>query len=408
MKRRSPLLFLLIMIAVPALSITSIFGQQDGQDSTKPTRKAPSRPRIIEPPRKIPSPPPYMQPQIFLSGTVIREDGTPPPFGTAIELDCRGSVTREAIVDSSGRFSFQVGDANRIGRIGPDASERMNVSPFNEDSVTRSPFETFDASTYPNTMNPANLMGCELRAQLAGYRSTQVRINTSVRQGLNEIGTIVIYPNGKVRGTTVSAANLLAPKSAQKALKKAVKALRKNKLDEAENLLKSAIQTYSQYGEAWVNLGELYQKRNRNDEAWRAYTRAIETDGLFVKPYLKLGWLASREQKWQIAAEYTDKALDLDPVSYPEMHYLNALANFNLGNLDMAEKRAQQEQRLDRQCRFPQVFIILANIYILRNDTERSIEAMRNYLKHAPNAVDADIVRSRLKSQERLLSAGKN
>jgi tetratricopeptide (TPR) repeat protein len=404
--RALPLTLKIIILVIFALP--SALAQQGGQQgggtggTSGSGSKDPSRPSVITPPRELPKTPQRVPPLIFISGKVIQEDGTPPPFGTVIELDCRGSVTREAMVNTNGGFSFQVGDPNRLGQVLPDASERMEDSPFNDDSSIKGPFASMFPSGNQPGMYQSRIMGCELRAQMSGYRSTVVRIGAAPQQGPNDIGTILVYRTERIRGTTVSATNLLAPKAAKKSVSKAKKALQKNKLEEAGKLLKAALDAYPQYGEAWVELGVLFMQRNQYDEARIAFAKAIETDKLFVNPYIQLGWLASIEQKWQEAADYTEKSLELDPITYADMYYLNALANYNLNKLDLAEKRAKQEQRLDPQYRFPQTFLILANIRAMKNDTEGSILELRNYLKHAPNAEDAGIIRSRLQAKEKL------
>jgi tetratricopeptide (TPR) repeat protein len=127
---------------------------------------------------------------------------------------------------------------------------------------------------------------------------------------------------------------------------------------------------------------------------------------LYVKPYIGLGWLASLEQNWEEAAAYTGEAVNLDPITFPVAHFLYALANLNLRNLDLAEKSARQYQRLDPECQFASVFLILSNVYAMRNDDARSIEEMRNYLKHAPDAPNAEAIKSRL--EEKLAKAAVN
>jgi tetratricopeptide (TPR) repeat protein len=390
---------MLLIFALP-----SALAQQGGATggTSVPAAKEPSRPTVINTPRELPRIPQRVPPLIFITGKVIQEDGTPPPFGTVIELDCRGSVTREALVNTNGSFSFQLGDPNRLGSVTPDASERIGDSPFSEDLSIKGSYESMFPSTTQAGRYPSRIMGCELRAQMSGYRSTAIRIDAAPQQGQNEIGTILVYRTERIVGTTVSATNLLAPKAARKSVEKARKALQKDKFDDAEKLLKSALDIYPRYGEAWSELGVLYLRRNQNEAARTAILKAMETDKMFVKPYIQIGWLASIEQKWQEAADYTEMALELDPITYPDMYYLNSLANYNLNKLDLAEKRARQEQRLDPRYRFPQVFLILANIYAMKNNSEGTILEMRNYLKHAPNAPNADLIRLRLQAQESL------
>jgi len=73
---------------------------------------------------------------------------------------------------------------------------------------------------------------------------------------------------------------------------------------------------------------------------------------------------------------------------------MNALANLELNRLDIAEKSARQEQRLDSHHRIPQVSLILATILSKRNDAQGTINQLQDYLKYAPNAKDAPAVRS--------------
>ena len=72
---------------------------------------APKIPRVPPPPPDpSTSPPPQnmeLTPDlIIISGRVIKDDGSPPPFGTVIERDCGGAVIKEELVDSNGNFNF--------------------------------------------------------------------------------------------------------------------------------------------------------------------------------------------------------------------------------------------------------------------------------------------------------------
>src|SRR5512145_322207 len=93
----------------------------------------PKTPVIVPTIPQAPTRPPEYQKipdLIFISGSVIQEDGTPPPFGTEIEVDCGDTVTREATTSSDGHYGFQIGSVNRIGRVMPDASDPFGQDPF--------------------------------------------------------------------------------------------------------------------------------------------------------------------------------------------------------------------------------------------------------------------------------------
>jgi tetratricopeptide (TPR) repeat protein len=361
--------------------------------STAP--KATPPPVIITAPPTLELPPREMHP-IYMSGSVMREDGSLPPFGAIIEMDCGGAKTREAIVSPNGRFSFQYGGAQRLRNIVPDASDgfgRIN----DEDWIYWNPNQSGQGSRIETTTPLAvRLSGCDLRAQIPGYRSSVLRLNGANLETVNELGDIVVYPLARVKGTVVSVTSLSAPKAARNLLQRAQKAFQKEKYEECEALLQDAVGSHPQYGEAWLLLGQAYQRQNLFGKARDSYQKAIETDSLYVTPYVRMGWLSSLEQKWQEAADITEQALDLDPVNFPDAYYLNALANYNLRNWDHALKRAEQAIRRDSDHQFPNAHLILANLFLLKNDSTSARTEMLQYLKFAPNAPEAAHVRARL------------
>jgi len=401
--RPSRLIPLLLLLLLPV----ALFAQQssapkDTTPSTPSVPAAPAAPRVVPQPGifAVPDfrlPPREIQP-IFLAGTVMREDGSPPPFGTIIELDCGSSKTREASVGPNGYFAFQYGGAQRFSSIVPDASEGTGHI-NDEDAIYWNPLRSSsDSRIETTTPLYIRLSGCDLKAQIAGYRSSSLTLNATNLTRVNTLGTIIVYPLERVRGTVVSAASLMAPKKAKEKMKRARKALEKGKDGECEALLREAIAEYGDYGEAWLELGKLQQQRKRYPEAREAFGRALAGDALYVPPYVALGWLNALEQRWEEAADVIEKALDLDPVSFPEAYYLSALAHYNLGEYDRAGKRAEQTVLRDSTHQFPKIHLIRANLFSLRRDPAAADEAMRLYLRHAPDAPEAEQVRARLEN----------
>ncbi len=247
------------------------------------------------------------------------------------------------------------------------------------------------------------LMGCELRAVLPGYRSSWVILAPSQLTGrMMEVGTLVLCPIGKVSGTTVSATSLQAPKAAKKAMERAEKALLKEKYEEAEKNLKSALEAYPKYAAASFRLGQTYQQQRRIEDARLAFAKALEMDSNYVNPYIALARIAAQEQKWEEVIAHTDRGLALDPLDFPDGFVLNAIANYNLKNLAAAEGSARKAQRLDSLHRYPQGHLVLANVLRQRRDPVGEAEQLRNYLKYAPAASNTETVRSRLLELEKI------
>ncbi len=342
---------------------------------------------------------------IFITGYVMQEDGTPPPFGTEIELDCGDTITREATVNSDGHYGFQVGSSNRIGRVMPDASDQIETDPFDMSTAgtASSAYGVLKSST--RTPLSIRLLRCEVRAQHPGYRSSSARMVAGEIGGYTEVDPIIIYRIEKVQGTTVSVTSLMAPKEVRKSIERASKALKNSKFGEAEELLKSSIEKYPKNAEAWFLLGQAYHLQSRNEDAEDSYGKAIGIDSFFVRPYIPLARLALAQDSWEEAAELTDRALELDPVTFPEAYMLNALSYYYLEDMETAERSARRGQRLDFAKQYPQMHLILSNILTRKNDEPGSIQEMRLYLKAAPDAPDAPLVRSRIQEKERLLKA---
>jgi TolA-binding protein len=100
-------------------------------------------------------------------------------------------------------------------------------------------------------------------------------------------------------------------------------------------------------------------------------------------------------------AELTDRVLALDAYDYPAMYFFNAVANYNLGKIDVAEKSARSAKRLDSQHRIPRIEFLLANILAARQDYPAAAEEMRSYLKFVPDGPDAAQAKMQLAELEK-------
>ena len=83
-------------------------------------------------------------------------------------------------------------------------------------------------------------------------------------------------------------------------------------------------------------------------------------------------------------------------MEFPGAYFINAQANYKLGNLEIAEERAKTGQRLDLEHAYPQIYLIMANISAKKGNRESFIKGLENYLTYAPDAPDAAAIRERL------------
>jgi tetratricopeptide (TPR) repeat protein len=117
--------------------------------------------------------------------------------------------------------------------------------------------------------------------------------------------------------------------------------------------------------------------------------------------------ISLRDKNWRDAADTAQRALKLDPFDFPQAYLFSAIANYNLKNLDAAEKSAREGQKIDTQHRYPKLEHVLGVLLAEKQDFPAAAEHMRSYLKFAPEAQDAGIVKKQLTEIEKLSSAGK-
>jgi tetratricopeptide (TPR) repeat protein len=220
-----------------------------------------------------------------------------------------------------------------------------------------------------------------------------------------DIGTILVHRIADNEGRAVSATALSAPKNAKKALQKGYDLEKKKELDQAATSFQQAVDAYPKYAEAWFELGRVQAAQAQTELAHKSFDEAIRADSKFVRPYIEISLLELHAQRWQELADITDKALRLDPFSFPQAFFLNALAYYNLKHVDLAEQSARRAQKLDTRHQIPQVSRLLGVILADRHDYAGAAEQMRDYLRFAPQEKDAADVRSQLEAFEKQLAS---
>jgi tetratricopeptide (TPR) repeat protein len=350
---------------------------------------------------------PPIQTPIFLSGKVMMADGAPLPPGISIQRVCQGLPRTVAYTDSKGNFSFQWGD---YAGITPDASEPGSMGSMTGGGGGLSGMSgggSQMSNRSSSGMGPqGGMMGgsigaCELRASLAGYTSDTVNLFMHRAMDNPDVGRIILHRNTAVEGVAVSATSLNAPKDARKAYEHGLALLHKGKQADAGKDFEKAVGIYPTYADAWVELGRLRVADQQAEPAREAFKKAMSADSKLVGPYLELGLMSAREQNWQDSAQFLDKALQLDPVDFPQAWYVDAVANFNLKKLEPAEKSARQAVKMDPQHRNPRADYLLGLVLMEKRDYAGAAAELKNYLAMAPAADNHEEVRKQLEQLEK-------
>jgi tetratricopeptide (TPR) repeat protein len=339
-----------------------------------------------------------VQRPIYFSGRVMMDDGTAPPEPVTIMMVCGGHPRPQAYTDNKGRFSFSPGQNQGMFA---DAS----TGGFGDvGGLSRSS----SRNTMPGMgrgMSSSELMSCELRADLPGFRSDNV--NLAGRRSLDnpDVGTIVLHRLANVEGFTYSMTTANAPKEAKKAYDKGKDLAKKGKSAEAEAQFQKAVEAYPKYALAWSELGKLQAQQKKNDVAHKSFEQAVEADPKYVDPHLGLLQLDVAARDWNRIAEESEKVVKLNPYNYPQAWFFNSVANYNLGKKDVAEKSAKEASKLDVDHKNPKISHLLGLLLAERGDYAGAKDQLLNYLNFAPLAPDADAVKKQLGELERVMGA---
>jgi Flp pilus assembly protein TadD len=298
----------------------------------------------------------------FLAGRVVLEDGSPPPEPVPILRTCGGKVgVPLGFTDAEGGFSFGFG-TSPAARV--DVQNTLGADPFG------SGFE--------------DMNGCDLSAVATGYSSDSIDLSNRRLLDSPDVGTIVLHRLQGARGSVFSATTVLATKDARKAYEKGHDRARKEDYDEAVSEYEKAVQAAPRFAAAWYELGLVHQMQGHVDDARRAYQEAGAADPNYVKPYRQLAALSFQAQDWTAVAEATKRLLWLDPVSYPDAYFYDAVAHFYQGDVAAAEKSAREVVRLDANGRIPRARYVLAAILIEKKDYAGAAALLREYVTLAP------------------------
>jgi hypothetical protein len=338
---------------------------------------------------------------MFLLGRVATSDGTRLPNDALVERVCTGGVRQQVHASSNGEFSMQLGSRNDsfLDATGDQPSQNTVNSKTSEMGIPR-----------------RSLANCELRASVSGFDSSVISL-VDLNGSLSsvDVGAIVVQRRTKIEGMTLNASAYQAPKDARKAYEKGLEAEKKNKIADAHKYFGKAVEIYPKYVNAWYQLGTVLQKENQNDAARSAFTHATTIDTKFLPPFLSLAVMAYQAENWAAVLTFTRHILDLDPLNhvagyvwdldplnYSDAYFYNALANYKLNKFADAEKSGLKAEQVDLPTRFPQVHLLLAELFARKNDYPIAISEIQTYLELVPHAKEADQVRERLAKLQKL------
>jgi len=343
---------------------------------------------------------------MFLGGRVATNDGAPVPNDVLVERVCNNRAHQGVYASPHGDFSMQLGSrADSFSEAGADPTPPYGVA--GKDSVVG--------------ISRRELTNCELRVSASGFHSRVISLlDLDTFAFRIDVGIIVMQRGTKIEGMTLSATPYKAPKDARRAYEKGLQAERNGKLADARKYFETAVETNPSFASAWFQLGTVLQKENQKVAARTAYTQATITNTTFLPPYLSLASMAYEAENWTEVlnltghildldplnhADVTGYTLDLDPSNYAEAYFYNAVANYKLNKIEAAERSGVKAEHVDLRTRYPELHLLLAEIFARQNNYALAVTEIQTYLALTPHAKDADQARKQLAKLERLNSS---
>jgi len=115
--------------------------------------------------------------------------------------------------------------------------------------------------------------------------------------------------------------------------------------------------------------------------------------------------IAQHEQHWHELIQFSEKLLALNPVSFPDGWFSNALGNFCLQNFAAAEKSARRGLEVDSEHRVIQLEYLMGVILLKRSDYDGAAQHLRIFMSHATRPTDIAEAQKQLDETARLSAA---
>jgi tetratricopeptide (TPR) repeat protein len=325
---------------------------------------------------------------LYVEGQIINENGQAPADPISVKLNCGMRNLQTIKTDIRGYFRFALGVGTQANADFSAADETPSSSILTGMNVPGG-YSGFGTSSN-------GLTGCDIRISVPGFVPMDVPITDPASLGVIDIGVLELRRIGTAPAGSVSATSLLVPNNARKEFDQGVKDLRSNRLPQATQHLERAVGAYDKYAAAWMELGKAYAANHEMAKARQSFEKAIASDSKYAPPYVSLGAVQLEDQDYEGALENIAKATEIDPtIIVGVAGYVQGVANWRLNRLAAAQESLLQAEKAPH-ANTPQLHVILADIFLRRQDSAGAATHMRAYIKEAPQGSFAVDMRRRL------------
>jgi Tfp pilus assembly protein PilF len=342
--------------------------------------------------------PQAMWPALILLNVVLAVSASSTRAQQLPQDDSLGSVTRVSHSSPFGRPSGQIsGTVSYQGDAGPApgvaVTVRSVVSSERHAVVTdlAGYFKVDGLSAGPYTVT----------AEAGGYESASS--NTSVDRGTTEVNLYLKSVNSSTSSEgmppTVSVHELRIPTKAQDFFAKGLQRLEKDP-DASALYFTKAIDKYSDYYEAYYELGQAQVRLNHTKDAIKSFQTAIDlSGGKFAPAQFAYGLLLCKQGNAQEAERVVRRGLESDS-NMPYGHLALGVVLLRLHRPVEAEKSAKEV--LLRNPNSPDAYLVLADSHSARANYAAEVNDLDAFLKLVPEGPRREFAQGLRNAAQRL------
>lgn len=249
-------------------------------------------------------------------------------------------------------------------------------------------FRNLEDGTYMVVVSAPGFESDSREIVLIGGRSAQVQLLLHPRPPDVEF---IPPENDQV----VSAKWLAAPESVRNTVLRARELRRQRDVESAMKAAQNALAAIPDFPFALHELGLCEYQLGKLDDAAKLFQRAIDVDPQFLPAYLNLAEIKSAAKDYDGAG----KVLALAAKHHPtrgEPFLVMGKIQYDTGHLDKAEKAAQMALQRDTSA-IPDVHVLLANVYLNKQEYDKALAEMDIYLDMAPKGIHVAAVKEKRK-----------
>lgn len=195
----------------------------------------------------------------------------------------------------------------------------------------------------------------------------------------------------------VSLAESLIPKNARQEFERARDQQKQLKCDRALAHFEKALKIYSNYAAAHNEMGNCLVRLGNIDKAEQSFKSAVKL-ATTVYPSINLADLYVKQNRWEDARNVLRAAIRSNP-GEGDAYYALALVYFEEGLFAEAETAALEADT--RKHRIADLHLLLAKIYLRKNNAAAVFEQLEVFLKEEPPGSRADEIRQQLREMRR-------